>query len=589
MTDPQQRPTTSAPSTSGASDRPDTPDDVLDQAVMVVTAAAPAWVTADLDYRLGLLEQARGDTLAAADDWVVDAQRAKGISRDQRASGDEWLNGPVLLARNLRLLHRSLTDVVTTGRPRPAGISTRDDGRTVVRAVPGDAWDRLLLPGVVGDVVLRDGVSVEEVEDRLGEVYRPGGRPHHGEVAVVLGAGNVSSIPPMDVLSQLYGRLRTVVLKMSPVTDWLAPHLGRALRAFVEADLLRIVHGGPEVGRHLVHHDDVDAVHLTGSDRTHDAVVFGVGEDGAARKANDDPVVDKDVTAELGNVSPVIVVPGPWSADDIAVQADSIASMLVNNGGFNCVSARVLVTHAHWNRRDALLDGLAASLDVAEDRQAWYPGAEDRHREFVDAHEGAADHFGGDTPGSLPYTLLRDVDPSDPDHPVFTHEAFCGVFGEVGLDVPRSVVAFLDRAVDFANDVLWGTLSAALLVHPRSLEDPAVRDAVERAIDRLEYGTVVVNDWSALAYGTVSLPWGAAPGATRTDIQSGRGFVHNTWLVPDDLVHKSVLRAPFAPVMGRFTSHTSERSAEVGRLLTEFEATGRRSNLARLALAQLRA
>ncbi|MBY5162249.1 aldehyde dehydrogenase family protein [Salsipaludibacter albus] len=569
-------------------EQPTTSPDELDRAVAVVAGAAPGWVTSDLPRRLALLEQARGDTLAAAEDWVLAAQVAKGISRDQRAMGDEWLGGPALVARNLRLLHQTLTDVVTTGRPQPPRIEQRDDGRTVVHVLPADGRDRLLLPRRTGQVVMREGVTVAEVESRIGEVHRDGHEPpHEGEVAVVLGAGNVSSIPPMDVLAQLYGHLRTVVLKMSPVNDWLAPHLRRALRAFVDADLVRIVSGGRDEGAHLVGHDDVAAVHVTGSDRTHDAIVFGTGEEGARRRAADEPVMTKTFTAELGNVSPVIVVPGPWTDDDLAAQGDTIASMLVNNGGFNCVAARVVVTHVHWNRRGRLLDAVRASLAEAEDRQAWYPGAEERHRELVASHD-RVEGFGGTAPGSLPFTLLADLDPSDTGHLAFTHEAFCGVFGEVGLDAPRSVVDYLEEAVDFANDVLWGTLSASILVHPRSLRDPAIRDAVERAIDRLEYGTVVVNDWGGTAYGTVVLPWGGAPGRSRTDIQSGTGFVHNTWLLPDDLVEKSVLRSPFRPTPGRITSHTHARSAEVGRLLTEFEATGRTSLMARLAVAAAR-
>ena len=91
-------------------------------------------------------------------------------------------------------------------------------------------------------------------------------------------------------------------------------------------------------------------MHITGSDKTYDAVVFGPGAAGAARKAEDRPVLDKPVTAELGNVSPVIIVPGKWTVGELLYQAEHVATMLVNNAGFNCLAARVIVTSSEWPR-----------------------------------------------------------------------------------------------------------------------------------------------------------------------------------------------------------------------------------------------
>ena len=76
---------------------------------------------------------------------------------------------------------------------------------------------------------------------------------------------------------------------------------------------MRVVHGR-RPGRRVPHdHPLVGDVHVTGSDKTHDAIVFGAGEEGARRKAANDPVLTKPVSCELGNVSPVVVVPGVWT------------------------------------------------------------------------------------------------------------------------------------------------------------------------------------------------------------------------------------------------------------------------------------
>jgi hypothetical protein len=119
------------------------------------------------------------------------------------------------------------------------------------------------------------------------------------------------------------------------------------------------------------------------------------------------------------------------------------------------------------------------------------------------------------------------------------------VFGEVPLDAPRSVPDVPRPRGRPLQRALWGTLSASIIVHPRTLNDPEAREAVERAIDRLRYGSVVVNHWSAAPYAMVSPPWGAAPGSTPSDIQSGIGFVHNTYLLED--VAEDGRAGPFHP------------------------------------------
>ena len=48
-----------------------------------------------------------------------------------------------------------------------------------------------------------------------------------------------------------------------------------SLRALIEPGYLRIVYGGGAEGAYLVNHATVEEIHITGSDKTHDAIVFG--------------------------------------------------------------------------------------------------------------------------------------------------------------------------------------------------------------------------------------------------------------------------------------------------------------------------
>lgn len=134
------------------------------------------------------------------------------------------------------------------------------------------------------------------------------------------------------------------------------------------------------------------------------------------------------------------------------------------------------------------------------------------------------------------------MNPEATDDLCFTTEAFCSLFAETSISA-TSVPEYIDRAVEHANEHLWGTLNATIIVHPTSLKDPAIAAAVERAVANLRYGTIGVNYWAGIGFAICVTTWGAFPGHTIDDIQSGIGVVHNTLMFSRP--QKSVLRAPF--------------------------------------------
>ena len=165
-------------------------------------------------------------------------------------------------------------------------------------------------------------------------------------------------------------------------------------------------------------------------------------------------------------------------------------------------------------------------------------------------------HFGADTGDTLPWTLVRDLDPNLREERAFTSESFCSTLFETEIG-SADPLEFLDRAVHFANERLWGTLSAGLVVHPKVMKDPTLGGAMERAIDDLRYGVVGVNAWSGYVFAFITPPWGAYPGSSLSDIQSGQGWVHNTSMLEG--IEKAVLRHPITamPKPAYFPSHRS--------------------------------
>lgn len=67
---------------------------------------------------------------------------------------------------------------------------------------------------VSADVWIEEGKPATQ-----GAIYRPDGKKSEGRVCLVLGGGNVSSIPAMDALYKLFVEDEVVLLKMNPVND----------------------------------------------------------------------------------------------------------------------------------------------------------------------------------------------------------------------------------------------------------------------------------------------------------------------------------------------------------------------------------
>ncbi len=541
----------------------------IDHALDELNSAKSRWVKTGIPQRIALIEQIQRDLEAVLPRWIDASLRAKGLSAADPAAGDEW-GSITIIFRLLRQLKRTLKDIQRYGSPQlPGPVTARSDGQLVARVFPPNVIDRVLFMGISADTWLEPGVNFDELYRTQAAIYRAEAETHDGRIALVLGAGNISSLTPMDFIHKLFQENQVVILKMNPVNAYLGPLIEEGFAALVKPGFLRVVYGSTDEAAYMINHPLVDELHLTGSDKTYDAIVFGTGAEGARRKALRQPLLTKRFTAELGNLTPVIVVPGPWTAADIQYQAENIATMLVTNAGFNCVTVRLVVQPSGWEQRHDLNTAISQVLAQTPTRKAYYPGAFERHEAFVTAYPQAQLH--GDTAGGhLPWTFIPDVDPANPDELSFNTEAFCGLFAETALDAP-DVAAYLDQAVDFINEQVWGTLTASILVHPRSLQDPAVATAVERALGRLRYGTIGLNFWGVAGIFLGQIPWGAYAGSEPHDIQSGSGFVNNGFMLarPQKTVVRSPFRTPLIP-----NSISNPRFHRFMQALTYYEANG---------------
>jgi hypothetical protein len=531
----------------GAGDEVGAADDVA-AAVAAVKEGRARWATTPPQARAAVLLACRDRFFAVAPRIVDVALQQKGLTATQPEAGEEWafVTGTLKL---FRVYAAALQATQAHGRPAVKGPwRTRrgDDGRpqVVVEVAPLELSERLSLGNGTGELWLEPGLSIDEARARQGEHWRASSSAAVPPIMGLLAAGNVWMLLIGDLLHALCLRGVVVVAKLNPVHAALLPLWREALAPLIEAGALALIGGDADVGARLCTHDYVDVLHMTGSHRTHDAIVYGTGPEGEARRHRGEAQNRRPVSAELGNITPVLVVPGPWTPRELRYHAVQLGSQHGLNAAFNCLTPRLLVTSSSWAERGAFLDELRAFFDELPRRRAFYPGAPARHARFVAAHPEATRHGpASNDPDALPWTLitgLRLDDDDAGDEICFREESFCSVLAEATVEA-RDAPSFLRRAVDLVHARVWGNLCATLLVHPTTLRQH--RDDVEDAIARLRFGSVGLNAFATMAYVTPSLSWGAFPGNPTTDIRSGCGTVHNVLDLPSP--QKSVLRAPF--------------------------------------------
>lgn len=530
------------------------------------------WVQTNIERRIVLLERIVDGVVREARGWAEVMSQLKGVRTTEPSHGEDWMYGPAATVRCARLLLEALRH---NGQPRPPKLYRRPDGQWVAQVFPTSLIERAQGGGWRVEVWIAPDKPPSQ-----GRIYRQPSPA--GKVSLVLGAGNVSSIPPTDALYKLFAEDEVVVLKMNPVNESVGPFLERAFQPLVDGGFFAIVYGGPEVGKHLTDHPLVDTIHITGSDKTHDAILWGrTPEEQATNKARMTPRIRKTVTSELGCVSPVIIVPGDWSQEDIRFHATSVAGMVAANASFNCLAAKCIVMSRSWTLRQAFLSALEDALRQTPPRKAYYPGAQDRYAQFL-ANTPNAHVVGEARPGCVPWTVFRDVPPKKGEY-ALSNEAFCGIIVETALEA-NGAGDFLQRAVRFCNEDLWGSLSCAVIIDDATRAQQA--QAFDTAIEKLRYGAIAVNGSAMFLFGLMSPSWGAYPGNTLQDVGSGVGVVHNAFLF--DHPQKSVHYYPFRswPKPPWFPNHKT--LTDLCRGITFLEAKPSLRRLLPVALAAMR-
>jgi acyl-CoA reductase-like NAD-dependent aldehyde dehydrogenase len=502
--------------------------------------------------------------------------RAKGIAPGDDLCGEEILAGPVATLHYVRTLRQSLLEIADQGLPAiPDSAVSEHPLGCAVTVLPIAPLDKLRFASISGEAWLE--VSPAELGEARAHFYQS--TDEQEAVALVLGAGNIAAIPAQDALHQIFVEGRSCLLKMSPVNEYLGPMYEMVFAPLIKRGWLALVYGGPDVGAYCTQHPGISAVHITGSGKTHDRIVWGEEPEASARRQRGEPLLKKQITSELGNITPVIVPPADYTGRELEHLGRSIAGMVTHNASFNCLSAKMLILPETSLGRE-LLGRVISVLEATPTRKAYYPGARARY-ESLTRGVGELREIGRGDGEHLPWAVISGLSPAS-DTRLFRDEPFCSILSVVTL--PESDPAsYLAAATRFANETLWGTLSAVLIAPKSLLGDSATNASVQTAIEELDYGVVAVNAWSGLAFGMGGLPWGAAPGSTLADARSGIGWTHNASML--ERVRKCVARAPLAAFPTPFWYPGHRSLTKFARAFLDYELAPSPLKLAKLASA----
>lgn len=534
----------------------------LDRILNNLSSKKYEWVSVPIQKKIFYLQSAQDRLADKAQNWVQLCAAAKHIDSTSALSGQEWLAGPAVVMRQLGFLKTALK---AGGSPKPNKISQNENGQYRVQVMPKDFSESILWHGFHAEIWVQKGK-----EPTQGRIYKESAQVTP-TLSLILGAGNVSSIAPLDALHKLYAEGKVCLVKLNPVNDYLADILNEVFFDLIHDGFLSFVKGDGETGAELCKHSSVDEIHITGSHHTHDAIVWGNPglDETKIRKAENKPLITKSITSELGCVTPTIIVPGTWTEKELKFQAKQIASGVENNASFNCNAMKVLVTSQNWPQRELFLNYLREELKSLPPRYAYYPGAWDRYQKFLNQYT-QSEVLGEKKEGCIPWTFIPNIPTNNPSEYALQTEAFCGILSEISLPA-EDAGRFMEKAADFCNNRIWGTLSCSIFVDPRTQEK--YEKELKSSINSLRYGSIAVNCWSALSFAFGATIWGAYPGHTLQDIQSGIGFVQNGFMI--DYPEKSVIYAPFSIRPKPAWFYDNQNMLHIGKKFVKYEYTKR--------------
>ena len=515
-----------------------------------------------------MLEETISNIKEVAFFWATICSDNKGTTKTP-AEGEEWLGGPFASVLATQYYIKSLTnddDLVE---------KKYNSEENSYKVFPNNFTERITFPFIDAKVIFNKSMSFDDINKYRGFSKRYDIDP---SITLVLGAGNFSSIPYLDVLYHLITRKSVILLKLNPVNEYLKPVFEKVFQSFIERGYIIVTTGNIDESKYMAKHPGINHIHLTGSDKTFEDIVYGRELTEKERKSKSlSKINNKPITSELGNVTPIIIHPGKWSTSDIKYQARKIVTAKLNNNGFNCIAAQVVVLPDGWGQTETLIKFVKHYMSKAKERKAYYPESierleklqKDKGYERVNALSCVTPHLTREIKAYSKFEIDE----------VWSSTIY---FKKIEY---TSVEDFANKAIDYCNDELWGNLGVSVIIkdHDRKFNN----HITNLYVDNLNYGTVAINEWAAIGYIIPQLPWGGFPGNRDNDIQSGQSVVHNSMLFESPL--KGVVNTKFriSRIIDPPWFVTNKKARRLFKNLTYYQIHNSNINFLKLIFAAL--
>jgi acyl-CoA reductase-like NAD-dependent aldehyde dehydrogenase len=395
---------------------------------------------------------------------------------------------------------------------------------------PKCARDKMLYPGFTAEIWFEKGAKGSQ-----GHIYENS----KGGCCAVFGAGNYEA--PIDVMTKMFVENKVVIFKQNPVNELVGVVLKKIFKDLIEDGYLHIFAGSSDVGKKILSHPDITDAVLTGGKNTYNRIVWGATREEQERnRKRNHKVFNKRIDAELGGVTPMIIVPGKWTQKEIDHQANQISATKHGNGGHACISPQVVIVDDDWPQKDLFLNRLRHYLSEAPTEVCYYPGGMKNYEKFRMNYPQAQ------ILGQKKKYFDKQLNPLfipevEDDSLALKEEAFTMVLAQTSIKgTGGDSLKFLNKAVQFCNEKVFGDLGCSVIVDPRTARK--IGSGIDDCIAKLEYGIIGVNVWCGMIAIFPQLTWGAFPGNTAWNIESGVGQLSNSYMF--DQIEKSVLWTP---------------------------------------------
>ena len=356
-------------------------------------------------------------------------------------------------------------------------------------------------------------------------------RSKKGTVCLVLGAGNQDFITLIDIFQRVFIHNECVLIKHHPIRQFLYDPYYIILQPLIERNIVHMLEDlDNEFTKEIIKHNLITHVHFTGSKKTYDSITKSLR---SAKK-------NWHVTAELGCVTPWIVLPEGWSENEIKNAAKQIVTAKKTNGGCNCLSAQLVILPETWEQKSIFLDELSKQIIDQKTIPSYYPNSIVNKKDFMHIYGNdgintkSKVQIGScsedDEVYIINYGLISNKKQNDY---CLRNEAFGPVLVIAELE-NNNLDTYVEKVISTLNsDKVYGSLSCSILT-PSSVSN----EIIDKLILELEYGTIAINTWSVFGYTAAAL--GGTWGGYYKTTESGRGRIGNIY--QHNHVTKTVIR-----------------------------------------------